>query len=130
MVPTGGAGKKFINEIARLLNLWTNDTRLKKNILKEIYIIPALLLQKPSKKSKARKHLNALERQMKLWKKVTSMNGWQKAKQYKKGCHQELAQNTSFQIIRFMFIRPLRMICKFCQKPLHHKHTHNKWFQN
>ena len=74
MVPTGGAGKKFINEIARLLNLWTNDTRLKKNILKEIYIIPALLLQKPSK-SKARKHLNALERQMKLWKKVTSMNG-------------------------------------------------------
>ena len=75
MVPTGGAGKKFINEIARLLNLWTNDTRLKKNILKEIYIIPALLLQKPSKKSKARKHLNALERQMKLWKKVTSMKG-------------------------------------------------------
>ena len=75
MVPTGGAGKKFINEIARLLNLWTNDTRLKKNILKEIYIIPALLLQKPSKKSKARKYLNALERQMKLWKKVTSMNG-------------------------------------------------------
>ena len=31
-------------------------------------IIPNLLLQKPSKLSKAKKHLKALERRLKLWK--------------------------------------------------------------
>ena len=30
MVPTGSAGKKFIDEISRILNLWTNNTPLKK----------------------------------------------------------------------------------------------------
>ena len=29
--------------------------------------MPALLLQKPSRKSKARDHLSALERRLKLW---------------------------------------------------------------
>ena len=61
------AGKKFITRIARLLNLWTNDTLLKISILKAIHIMLALLLQKPSKKSKARQHLNVIEKRMKLW---------------------------------------------------------------
>lgn len=30
MVPLGAADKKFINEIAGIRNLWTNDTVLKK----------------------------------------------------------------------------------------------------
>ena len=44
MVPTGAAGKKFIDEIARLLNLWTNDTPLKNIALKATHVTPALLL--------------------------------------------------------------------------------------
>ena len=39
---------------------------LKSIALKVIYVIPALLLEKPSSKSKARNHLIALERQLKL----------------------------------------------------------------
>lgn len=31
MVPSGAADKKFINKIAGIRNLWTNDTVLKKN---------------------------------------------------------------------------------------------------
>ena len=57
MVPTGAACKKIIDEISRLLNIWTNDTPLKTVALKAIHVMPALLLQKPSKMSKAKDHL-------------------------------------------------------------------------
>ena len=66
-VPTGATGKKFINEISRLINLWTKDTPLKNIALKAIHVMPALLLQKPSKASKAKDHLKALERRLRLW---------------------------------------------------------------
>ena len=67
MVPTAVSGKKFINETTRLLDQWTNDTPLKSIALKAIHVMPALLLQKPSRKTKARNHLIALERRLKLW---------------------------------------------------------------
>ena len=67
MVPTRAAGKKFIDDISRLLNLWTNDTPLKNIALKAIHVVPALLLQKPSKPSKAKDHLKAIERRLRLY---------------------------------------------------------------
>ena len=67
IVPTGAAGKKFIDEISRLLNLWTNNKSLKNIALKAIHVMPALLLQKPSKTSKAKDHLKAIERRLRLW---------------------------------------------------------------
>ena len=67
MVPTGASGKNFINEITRLFDQWTNNTPLKSIALKAIHVMPALLLQKPSRKSKARDYLIALERRLKLW---------------------------------------------------------------
>ena len=67
MVPTGAAAKKIIDEISRLLNLCTNDTPLKATALKAIHVMPALLLQKLSKKSKAKTHLKAIERRLRLW---------------------------------------------------------------
>ena len=67
MVPTGAAGKKFIDETSRLLDQWTNNTPLKNIALKAIHVMPALLLQKPSKTSKAKDHLKALERRIRLW---------------------------------------------------------------
>ena len=66
MVPTGASGKRFINEITRLFDYWTNDTPLKSIALKAIHVMPALLLQKPSRKSKACDNLIALERRLKL----------------------------------------------------------------
>ena len=66
MVPTGAAGKKIIHQISRLLNLWTNDTSLKNIALKAIHIMPALLLKKSSKTSKAKDHLRALQRRLRL----------------------------------------------------------------
>lgn len=53
-MPTGDAGKKFINKICRVLNLSTSDMALKNTLVEAIHIMPALLLQKPSKKSKVK----------------------------------------------------------------------------
>ena len=48
------------------MELWIQDTPLKSTSLKAIHAMPALLLQKPSKSSKAKDHLQALERRIKL----------------------------------------------------------------
>ena len=66
MVPSGGSGKKFIKEITRLINLWTGDSPLENIALKAIHVMPALLLQKPNKNSKAKDHVAALERRLEL----------------------------------------------------------------
>ena len=62
MVSTGAAGKKFLDDIFRILSLWTNDTLLKNKALKVIHVMPTLLLQEPSKTSKAKDNLKAIER--------------------------------------------------------------------
>ena len=67
MLPTGNAGKKYIKDVTRLLNTWTQDSPLRSISLKAIHNMLALLLQKPSKTSKSRDHLDALERRLQLW---------------------------------------------------------------
>ena len=61
MIPNGGGGKKFIKEITRLINLWTEDSPLESIALKTIHVMPALLLQKPNKNSKTK------GRRLELW---------------------------------------------------------------
>ena len=65
MMPSGAAGKKHIDEVTRLLKLWIQDSLLKSITLK-VQIMPALLLQKPSKNSKSKDHLISMERCLKL----------------------------------------------------------------
>ena len=57
MMPNGAPGKKYIEEITRLLKLWIQYLLLKSIALKAIHIMPALLLQKPSKNLKLKDHL-------------------------------------------------------------------------
>ena len=59
LLPTGNAGKEFIKEMTRPIDSWTNDTTLKPIALKALHIIPALILQKPSKSSKAKDPLES-----------------------------------------------------------------------
>ena len=70
MLPSGTADKRSVEEVTRLMKLWIQDTPLKSISLKAVHIMPALLLQKPSKSSKAKDHLQALERLIKLWNEV------------------------------------------------------------
>ena len=67
-VPSGKAGKQFIVE----LSFWIRQFNVASNInsvsLKTFMILPALLLQKPSAKSKAKQHSECLSRRLALWK--------------------------------------------------------------
>ena len=67
MLPTGAAAKKYIAETTKLMNGWTNNSPLKDMAFKAIHIMPSLFLQKPSRTSKAKDHLKALERRIDLW---------------------------------------------------------------
>ena len=67
MLPTGSIGKRYVREISRLMNAWQEDSPLKNIAFKAIHIMPNMLLQKPSKKSKAREHTEALKRRLELW---------------------------------------------------------------
>ena len=67
MLLTEYAGKKYIKEVTRLLNLWTQNTPPRSISLKGIFTIPVLLLQKPSKAAKSKDLLNTLERRLQLW---------------------------------------------------------------
>ena len=67
MLPSGAAGKNYIEEVTRLMKLWINDIPLRKIALKAVRVMSALLLQKPSKTSKLKDHHVTLERRLKLW---------------------------------------------------------------
>lgn len=68
-LPSGAAGKDFIRETTRLLRSWTSKSGLKDVSWKCIMVMPALLLQKPSKQSKSKDHVAALKRRLACWKK-------------------------------------------------------------
>jgi len=67
LLPTGSAGKRYIDETTRLLNSWSQNSPLKHIAMKAIMIMPSLLLQKPGKNSKSVDHRKALERRLQLW---------------------------------------------------------------
>ena len=64
---SGQVGKKFTDEIFRLMNEWVHKSALKYIAFKAIKVRPNLLLQKPSGKSKSKDHLKSLENRMELW---------------------------------------------------------------
>ena len=67
MLPSGAAEKSYVEEVTRLMKLWIQDTSVKSISLRAVHVMPALLLQKPSKSSKAKDHLQVLERLIRLW---------------------------------------------------------------
>ena len=68
LVPRGKAGTDFVKEIARLIRLFTTPTKWTRIALAKLFIfIPLYMLQKPSRKSKAKEHLKYLEKRMRLW---------------------------------------------------------------
>jgi len=68
MLPKGASGKDYIKETTRLINEWVADSPVKDCALYAIHVMPALLLQKPSKTSKSKDHVDALSRRLVKWK--------------------------------------------------------------
>ena len=66
-IPSGSSGKRFIEESTRLVSEWNNRSPLGNVSLKGMMIMPILLLQKPSKSSKAKDHKKSLESRLEQW---------------------------------------------------------------
>ena len=66
-VPSGNAGKAFVRELTRMFNAYAEGSALECVAMKAAMTMPALLLQKPSSRSKAREHALHLESCLKLW---------------------------------------------------------------
>ena len=68
MVPRGKAGTEFINEKARLLKWFTENTKWYRVALALFHLFGPLMLQKPSSKSKARDNAIYLQKRLQMWK--------------------------------------------------------------
>ncbi len=66
-VPTGKAGQDFVAELTKCIKHFNIGSPLEPVALKMAMIIFPLLLQKPSKKSKAKEHSQCLARRLDLW---------------------------------------------------------------
>ena len=68
MLPKGSSGKDYIKEVTRLVNEWLVESPIRKCAMYALHVMPALLFQKPSKFSRSKDHVAALNRMLKKWK--------------------------------------------------------------
>ena len=67
-LPSGAAGKSFIKETTKLISMWNEGRQPMYDIsLKMVMIMPALLLQKPTRNSTAKQHGEYLKKRLNLW---------------------------------------------------------------
>ena len=66
-VPSGTHGKRFVNELARLIRAYADASAMEGVALYAAMVMPALLLQRPHRTSKTRDHRACLERRLPLW---------------------------------------------------------------
>ena len=67
-LPSGNAAKMFIRELTSWLEHFNCDSEYKSIALKVHMILPSLLLQKPTRNSKAKDHTKKLEERLSTWK--------------------------------------------------------------
>ena len=66
-VPSGKAGTAFVRELSRMFRAYTDGSALEGIAMRAAMVMPALLLQKPHPRSKAKDHVLSLERRLNLW---------------------------------------------------------------
>ena len=67
MIPSGNAGKKFVNQLASLFQAYADQSTLECIAMKAAVVMQVVLLQKPAAKSKARDHAAHLDRRLSMW---------------------------------------------------------------
>ena len=69
-MPSGAAGKRYLRESTRLIEIWLADKKPLCDVaMKMLMCMPKMLLQKPSRKSRARQHSTYLNKRLDLWEK-------------------------------------------------------------
>ena len=66
-LPNSAAGKSFVRELTRLIENWTDMSEISGIALKALMVMPALLLQKPTRKSSSKQHKEYLIKRLDLW---------------------------------------------------------------
>ena len=66
-VPTGKSGKALVRELACMFQAYADGSALEGIALQAVMVMPALLLQIPHPKSKAKEHSQHLEHHLQLW---------------------------------------------------------------
>ena len=66
-VPTGKAGKAFVQELARLFRAFADSSALESVAMRAAMVMLVLLIQKPHQRSRQKEHTKYLERRLKLW---------------------------------------------------------------
>ena len=66
-LPSGGAGKHFIEELTFWLKQFNSNSDLNSVALKAFMVLPSVILQKPSATFKSKEHSVAIERRLALW---------------------------------------------------------------
>ena len=66
-VPKGKAGNKFVAELCNLLQQFSDGTAMERISLRAAMTIPALLPQKPHRRSSTHDHIQCLERRLNSW---------------------------------------------------------------
>ena len=67
-LPSGSLEKSFINEMTRLINNWCSKGPSRSISIKPLMVLPSLLLQRTSSKSKPNEKKKHLERRLVMWK--------------------------------------------------------------
>ena len=66
-VPTGKVGQEFIDEVSKTINLFTSGSHFEEIALTMVMIMFPLLLQKPSRSSKSKDHVQYLSNRLAMW---------------------------------------------------------------
>ena len=66
-VPLGNSGKKFVQELSRLVRAYAEESPLESIALQATTVMSILLLQKPARKSKPKDLASCLERRLNTW---------------------------------------------------------------
>lgn len=67
LIPSGGAGKSFVTELARLFQAYADGSAMEDIALKACMVMQVMLLQRPHKNSRSRDHVSALSRRLNMW---------------------------------------------------------------
>ena len=68
LLPFGSTGKRFIEEMTRIINNWTFKSEQDSIAMKALMVLPTLLLQKTSFTPKSKDNAETLKRRLDQWK--------------------------------------------------------------
>ena len=116
LLPRGKAATDFIKEMTRLIYLFVNKTKWERLALSLLHIFLPIMLQKPSRKSKARDHAKYLSSRLLMWSSGDIDGLMAECRQIQKRLSKQLSQKEESKrkaFVRFMLVGKVRQALGF-----------------